>query len=120
MTQVPRAEVGQAEVWVTSPNDGEIRQVTVGLQWPRFTACYRPSTRSYHGDPNQGQLVVRLHAHAASLSGRWPLPDAVTWTTSWLTRSPVPGHRLAPRRAAAGPLDAGRGRISEPSLKQHG
>ncbi len=34
MTQVPRAEAGQAEVWVTSPNDGEIRQVTVGLQCP--------------------------------------------------------------------------------------
>ena len=34
MTQVPGAEAGQAEVWVTSPNDGEIRQVTVGLQCP--------------------------------------------------------------------------------------
>ena len=35
-------------------------------------------------------------------------------------RSPVPGHRPAPRLVAeAAPLDAGRGRISEPSLKQH-
>ena len=32
----------------------------------------------------------------------------------------VPGHRLAPRRAAAGPLDAGRGRISELSRKRQG
>src|SRR6202035_2991026 len=31
------------------------------------------------------QLVIRLPAHAASLSGWWPLPDAVTWVTSWLT-----------------------------------
>lgn len=34
MTQVPRAEAGQAEAWVTSPNYGEFRQVTVGLQCP--------------------------------------------------------------------------------------
>ena len=34
---------------------------------------------------------------------------------------PVPAHRLAPRRVAdAGPLDAGRGRISELSRKQQG
>jgi hypothetical protein len=34
---------------------------------------------------------------------------------------PVPGHRLAPRFVAgAAPLDAVRGRISEPSLKQQG
>ena len=38
--------------------------------------------RSWH---HQGSLVVPLPAHAASLSGRWPLPDAVTWATSWLT-----------------------------------
>ena len=34
---------------------------------------------------------------------------------------PVPGHRAAPRLVAeAAPLDAVRGRISEPSLKQQG
>jgi len=34
---------------------------------------------------------------------------------------PVPGHRPAPRLVAgAAPLDAVRGRISEPFLKQHG
>ena len=34
---------------------------------------------------------------------------------------PVPGHRPAPRLVAgAAPLDAVRGRISEPSLKQQG
>ncbi len=34
---------------------------------------------------------------------------------------PVPVHRLAPHRvAAAGPLDAGRGRIFELSRKQQG
>jgi hypothetical protein len=38
-----------------------------------------------------------------------------------ITRSPVPGHRPAPRLVAgAALLDAVRGRISEPSLKQHG
>ena len=34
---------------------------------------------------------------------------------------PVPGHRVAPRLVAeAAPLEAVRGRISEPSLKQQG
>src|SRR5260370_21209160 len=42
-----------------------------------------------------GQLVVPLHAHAASLSRRWPLPDAVTWVTSWPTR-----RRDRPNRSA--------------------
>ena len=94
MTQVPRAEAGQAEAWVTSPDDGETRQVTVGLQGP-VHCLLQAFDRSYHGGPNQGRLVVRLHAHAASLPGRWPLPDAVTWTTSWLTR-----RRDRPNRSA--------------------
>ena len=95
MTQVPRAEAGQAEVWVTSPNDGEIRQVTVGLQCPGSLPATGLQPASYHGGPNQGQRVARPHSHAASLPGRWPLPDAVTWTTSWLTR-----RRDRPNRSA--------------------
>ena len=109
MTQVPRAEVGQAEVWVTSPNDGEIRQVTVGLHCPVhcLLQAFDPLIPRW---PEPGpqelapprQLVIRLHAHPASLLGRWPLPDAVIWATIWLTRRRDRPNRLAMARWLSG------------------
>lgn len=62
-----------------SPECGEVGTQILDLLIPR---------RSEPGPQELAplrQLVVRLHAHATSLSGRWPLPDTVTWATSWLT-----------------------------------
>ena len=62
-----------------APERGEVGIQVLDLLIPR-----RPEPGPQELAPPR-QLVVRLHAHAASLSGRWPLPDAVTWVTSWLT-----------------------------------
>ena len=110
MTQVPRAEAGQAEAWVTSPNYGEFLEVTVGLQCPVhcLLQAFNPLIPRW---PERGPARLATASCSccfalgkAATAGRGDLDDELAHPGL-----PVPGHRLAPRRAAAGPLDAGRG-----------
>src|SRR5436189_6135284 len=73
----------------SAPGRGEIGVQVFDLFIPRW-----PEPRPQELAPPR-QLVVRLNAHAASLSGWWPLPDAVTWAMSWLTL-----RRDSPNRSA--------------------
>src|SRR5260370_35405330 len=83
-------------------------QSDVGVQVLDLLIPRRPEPRPQELTPPR-QLVVRLHAHAASLSGWRPLPDGGTWVMSWLTlrrdrpnRAPMaPSPHRAPTTPAA-------------------
>src|SRR3984893_3573936 len=80
----------------SAPVRGEIGVQVFDLFMPRW-----PEPRPQELAPPR-QLVIRLPAHAASLSGWWPLPDAVTWVTSWLTLRRDKPNRQAMARWLSG------------------